>query len=660
MADDNNKVLIEIVLDDGSIQKGFAKFTQEAKKASDDTKKEFSTIGDVLNTNLFTEFQNAVKSIPVSFAAIGIAAVAVGALIKEAFDLTLEGERIKSVEVQFNSFTEAAKVSSEELRSGLEKSANGLIDTTDLLKLATSATIELGSAVTRLPEVLEISRRATIALGGSLEERFSAAVTAIETGNTRILRSQGIIIDQEKAYAKFGATIGILGTELSKTHQQQAILNAFIEQAGPKFANATTGVTQNNVAVKQLSVLITELHENFALFVESNFGEFFAKLASNLNGALKALTDKTPLQQATTAAADLKAQIFQLSAEINNLTVKNESLGDGFIDSYRKIGNNAKIDELRAKLIATQLEFDKTAVASQNAAEKIAENGIGTKTAVKASPLDDAETAAAQRRNDEIKKLNDQRIVDQIAYEQALLDQNRGAEEAQELSDDINRQKEIALENEHQQALSAIRAKYIGNDAKTEQLRNDSIYAVDQQFELKKQKLAIDSSNKERAENQARLNGAATFFGALASLSNSSSRELFEIAKVGSIGQAIISTYTAATNAYRDIPYPFNIAASIAIAAAGLANVATISNTNFGDTGGSGGISAPSISSTSAPDVPGLTDSKPADVTRAPQQGLVVNINGDILGDENSGKRLVDLMNSAFDTSGVSLRQGLV
>lgn len=45
---------------------------------------------------------------------------------------------------------------------------------------------------------------------------------------------------------------------------------------------------------------------------------------------------------------------------------------------------------------------------------------------------------------------------------------------------------------------------------------------------------------------------------------------------------------------------------------------------------------------------------------RTPQQGLTVNINGDVLGDEASGQRLVQLINSAFDASGVSLRTGVV
>jgi hypothetical protein len=56
-----------------------------------------------------------------------------------------------------------------------------------------------------------------------------------------------------------------------------------------------------------------------------------------------------------------------------------------------------------------------------------------------------------------------------------------------------------------------------------------------------------------------------------------------------------------------------------------------------------------------------ISPTEVADATdaRNVSEGIVINVNGDILGDESSGKRLVDLMNAAFDSSGVSLRQGL-
>ena len=79
-----------------------------------------------------------------------------------------------------------------------------------------------------------------------------------------------------------------------------------------------------------------------------------------------------------------------------------------------------------------------------------------------------------------------------------------------------------------------------------------------------------------------------------ATVSNRINKKRFEDNKKFSIAQSLISTYTAAANAFRDVPYPFNIAAAAAISAAGLRNVSNIKSTSFGSSGsgssvGSGG-----------------------------------------------------------------------
>lgn len=66
-------------------------------------------------------------------------------------------------------------------------------------------------------------------------------------------------------------------------------------------------------------------------------------------------------------------------------------------------------------------------------------------------------------------------------------------------------------------------------------------------------------------------------------------------AKVAAIGEAIVNTYLAATKALASAPPPFNFAAAAAVTAAGLANVAKITATDFAQggsfkVGGAGGI----------------------------------------------------------------------
>lgn len=82
---------------------------------------------------------------------------------------------------------------------------------------------------------------------------------------------------------------------------------------------------------------------------------------------------------------------------------------------------------------------------------------------------------------------------------------------------------------------------------------------------------------------QMRLSQASDFFGNLATLSNSSNKELSAIGKAAAIAQATIQTYLAANEAYAamaSIPYVGPVLGAVAAAAAiaaGIANVAKIS-----------------------------------------------------------------------------------
>jgi hypothetical protein len=100
------------------------------------------------------------------------------------------------------------------------------------------------------------------------------------------------------------------------------------------------------------------------------------------------------------------------------------------------------------------------------------------------------------------------------------------------------------------------------------------------------------------AQQNAQLNTAKTFFGALEGLQNSSNSRMARIGKAAAIANAIINTYQSATGAYASlasIPYvgpALGAAAAAAAIAAGMANVAAIrsQNTGFKEGGYTGSI----------------------------------------------------------------------
>lgn len=79
---------------------------------------------------------------------------------------------------------------------------------------------------------------------------------------------------------------------------------------------------------------------------------------------------------------------------------------------------------------------------------------------------------------------------------------------------------------------------------------------IDAQFQAKKDKL--DDEANEKAKEKLLL--------------------LFRLKQAADIAQATMSTYTAATKAMEEVPFPFNFAAAALVVAGGLANVALIAN----------------------------------------------------------------------------------
>jgi hypothetical protein len=200
MADE--KVIIELELDDGSIKKGFAII-----------KKEGQQVGEAFGNNLSSSVKNSLSSLsnPLSgFTSLlsksALAAGAVGAsilAIKKSVDLALGGEEIVALNKQFEILSERAGSSADLLLKSFEAASGGLVDSTDIIKSANRALIELGNNASDLPGIFELARKATNVFGGEVTANFETITNAIASTNTRSLRQFGIFIDNKKVLDDF-------------------------------------------------------------------------------------------------------------------------------------------------------------------------------------------------------------------------------------------------------------------------------------------------------------------------------------------------------------------------------------------------------------------------------------------------------------------------
>lgn len=136
---------------------------------------------------------------------------------------------------------------------------------------------------------------------------------------------------------------------------------------------------------------------------------------------------------------------------------------------------------------------------------------------------------------------------------------------------------------------------------------------------------AVEAKSKaEKAFRNAQVQGTMTALGTIATLQNSTNRELFMIGKAAAIAQATISAFQGAASALASVPYPYNFVAAGLVGAAGLAQVANIASTQPGfETGGIVGGN-----SMTGDNVPIRVNSREAVMTLDQQQRLFDIANG--------------------------------
>lgn len=175
-----------------------------------------------------------------------------------------------------------------------------------------------------------------------------------------------------------------------------------------------------------------------------------------------------------------------------------------------------------------------------------------------------------------------------------------------------------------QQMIEALSVQHYGN---LETLQSDHIQRVLDQaswqysamgelaqlFGIEYADIQTDQFQKEMTLRESLLSAGSSIMGAL-----------FASDKKFAIAQAIMSTYAGAARAYKDVPYPANIAAVASIIAGGMKQVAQIRKTQPGtSSGGSSSVGGMSSSSAMPPETPGLQQQQPSRIAQVVVQGSV-------------------------------------
>jgi hypothetical protein len=406
-------------------------------------------------------------------AIVGAAALA----FKESIDLTVEGEQIKRINTQFENLTAQAGIATTELKEGLKEASKGLVDDTDLLKIANEALVKMGGSAERLPEIMEIATKATQVYGGDAKSNFEAISTAIANGNTRILKHYGIIVDAEKAVRNFAAANNISTNELSDAGKKQAILNQALEQAQEQYKNISVDTKEATNTIQALKVTFEELKETFVLAFEKTMGPQVRSFLGSIKEVAE--TVKNTFQAkfgegAEQAAAKItltKNKITELEEQIKRLeeTAKGSTFLGARIPGLGVFGASSE----RAKEGIKELQVELSKYQGQLKELEVQNDKIGAKAEV-----NDAKRIAA------LQKKSEENIIDLEKHKAAELafakDKEKINKETYDLEvqnvtslDQINtlmKQRDLTLTEQHEESIAAIKVKYATQADKLEEM----------------------------------------------------------------------------------------------------------------------------------------------------------------------------------------------
>jgi hypothetical protein len=274
-----------------------------------------------------------------ALAAVGVAAYG----FKKALDLTVEGEQIERVNNQFEILSKQAGIAPDKLKKGLEESAKGLVDTDDLLKIANEAIVKMGGSAEKLPQIMDIARKATAVYGGDAKSNFEAISEAIANGNTRALKHYGIIIDAAKAEREFAAANGVTAEELSDVGRRQAILNAALEKGNEAFKNTKENAQSATSILQTLKVTFSEIGQTFTIAFEKTIGPGMRSFL----GTVQSLATKLKLHvQASMGDAEeaAKAKALLAGKSVDELSKKEDAAAKNSIDNIQKVSQASIVD----------------------------------------------------------------------------------------------------------------------------------------------------------------------------------------------------------------------------------------------------------------------------------------------------------------------------
>lgn len=432
------------------------------------------SLADAMNAESIEGLVGKIEHLGLVLGAIGVAAFAV----KESLDLVFEGEQIEAINQQFEVLAENAGIAGDALKRGLQEASAGLIDDTTLLKEANKGIVELGVNAQKLDQIMMVARQTTAVSGGSLAANFEQLTQAIASGQTRMLRSQGLMIDQKKAYDDYAKSIGVATNELSKEGQQHAILNAVLEKSKTAFDGVNVDVKEATNTWQQFKNTMTDIKDVVAVIFEKTLGPLVRAVLHDITDAATVMKNSL-VANFGEGSEKAQAKVKQLEASLVGLTKARDNLSKSAAGPMLI----QQTDALNAQIAKTKAALD-SAKASSAALNK----SLG---------VDSQKATADSSRQSEIDWTQRKKNLDEFNKQyDALLAKNISAEKKTATSiaqvDAIHAQQKLAVIKQTEDEITKIKNQQGLKEAQ----KNVLILQTQKSSDLKLKQMDLDLQNE--------------------------------------------------------------------------------------------------------------------------------------------------------------------
>jgi hypothetical protein len=502
------------------------------------------------------------------------------------------------------------------------------------------------------------------------------------------LRSQGIILDADAALKKYADSLGLISSELNQSQKQQAILNAVLETGKDRFKDGTASVQPLADGLKRASVAFGDFIAQARIAANDTFGNAIARTAEAIASLFKAGNEANQGrfgQNLTEQATALRVSIIATEEKLKSLRAELAETPN----SVNEINNRIILDKLISdsvlKLKELNAEFAATGATASNQTKEFIENEKNKQAAIQTtantvSAITAEQLAQIQSRQSQAQQLQanlsqavlKERLEDLLKLQQTeesklAISQNIGEQlknlKVLEAAEILEKEKQLRAlgvkdEEEFAKARLNIAAKYEEDKKNLVESSNAAQIASNKAFQAQfTQILSAGLTNAFKDVGVRLQQGKGLFdnFGqGMAGIAGD---------MMITLGQAIIAQGIAATAFVQGLTTlsPVALAGAIALGA-GLVIFGSALKSSVGlgsgSTADSASSSGGSFADSGVGTAPGTTTEIAGPEEREPSTEIVVNFEGDILGDESAGRRIVDLINSAFDSQGVKVRRG--